>query len=160
MEVEVCFCAEIEPDDSSKIISFGLGKKYTHVLIKFTSMEGVKKVFHSVTKGVSTDLAKDFYATHYDVLTKKVELNCTPEEFKALTVAWNGVEYGYWQFSNCIFDKIGLGFINFSENGTEEMICSELVARVLIKWTPLQFKEGMDSIDPEDVEDVLFKKEA
>lgn len=155
MIVDVCLTSENKKDQMSTLISAAMAREFTHCLIRFYD-EGVWKILHCIEKGVCVEDAKEFYKTHYDVRSLRVELDCTFEEFKILTVAWNGVEYSESQYVNCALDKLGLGFIHFSDNEESKMICSELVARVLHKWSKFKFTEDMDRICPVDIEAVLF----
>lgn len=157
MRIEVCFTAEHDPDIMSQEVSKSLGREYSHVLITFFDRDEVKKVFHAIGSGVETKLADEFYESHYNVLTVDVELDCSLEDFERLTLLWDNVPYSKAQFINCFLDGMGLGFIDFSDNEEEAMICSELVARVLHKWSKYKFKEDMDSVDPREVETVLME---
>jgi hypothetical protein len=157
MEVVVEFVEEKLPDRSSNLIELSQGRDYSHVLINYFDLaESVDKIFHCIGRGVCTEYASEFYNTHNVVISKQVQLECEFEEFKMLTMLWDNVPYSLAQFVNCALDRLGMGFIEWSDNEKEGMICSELVARVLHKWSDYKFNEDMDSIEPIDVEAVLF----
>lgn len=160
MDAWVDFTAENDPDWQSKGVNAVLKDDYTHVLIRFRDEAGVEKVFHSITEGVCVQVAEEFYKTHYSVKSLYVKLNCTQAEFRTLTEKWNDIDYGYTQFLNCFLDELPLlGRINVSTNGLDEMICSELVARVLQLFTEIyKFTESFDSICPNDVENAIRGK--
>ncbi len=156
MKIEVCFMEEIDQDLTSTIIEIAMGTDYSHVAIRYTDEnDGIEKLFHSITKGVCIEESDPYYNTHRDVKVFEVELSCTFEDFNQLTIEWLDIKYGYLQFFNCLADKIGFGDIDFSGNELKKMICSELVARILHKWSKFKFDEDMDSVDPKDVERVL-----
>ncbi len=172
MKIRGTLCAEIDPDVGSQTIEIIEGFGASLGLIEFLDeTDGVEKIFHCVgggdenddgvrnngeKGGVCTILAAPFFETHERVLTKEIELDCTFEEFKMLTLLWDNVPYSEAQFVNLGLDKIGLGFFDFSDNEKEGMICTELLARVLHKWSKYKFSKDMDSIGLVDVKRVVF----
>lgn len=147
MKLKVGFTKEIKPDFVSKCIMRVLGTNYSHVFFILNDF-----IYHSTGEGVNRVPLAAYLEDHEVVKTFDVELPTLSEEaFAAYMEGAGGKEYSNSQYIGFV-----LPFLQrFVSNGSEKMICSELVSVVLAKYGHYKLPKQADFMSPKDVEILL-----
>ena len=122
MVIKVAVSSERKPDRISwGIMLFGNGAPYSHI---YFVLDG--RMYHADDKGVCDDDYTEFLKDHYEIASKEVTFNCTPEFFKE----WHNklkltqVPYSMGQYMGFVLPW----FKSWFANGRKKAICSEYVA--------------------------------
>lgn len=142
-EFDLCFVREINPDIPSKIIAWHNGLGISHVLGMYTDRDGIRKLAHSVGKGVCKENIKEFLKTHIIVKKRNIKLNCSNDYLCGHINGSLGKGYSWLQFLLILF-----GWKAF-QNGVKKMICSEFWARIIHEESNHNILGNLDKCTPE-----------
>jgi hypothetical protein len=148
MEISVIIMREIRPDLVSRAIMAWTGVPYSHIAIGY-SVDGEDYLFHAYGRGVCCDRMDTYMQDHQAMGRKIVKLKCSLEEFRAYVNGAVGKDYSESQFLGFIFPYKWV--LKLVGDGEKELVCSELVARVLHRYAGYEFHEDMDWLDPKEV---------
>ena len=148
MEIRIVVMREIRPDFVSRAIMAWTGVPYSHIAICY-NQEGTDYLFHAYGKGVCLDRLDTYLQDHQIVGRKPVTLACDPESFLGYVSGAVGKDYSEAQFLGFIFPYKWI--MKLVGDGERELVCSELVARVLTKFSNYTFAEDLDFLDPREV---------
>lgn len=148
MEISVVIIRENKPDFVSRAIMAWTGAPYSHIAICY-NLEGTDYLFHAYGKGVCNDRMDTYMQDHQNMGMKKIKLRCQPEEFLGYVSGAVGKDYSEAQFLGFIFPYKWI--LKLVGDGEKEMVCSELVSRVLAKFGGYTFAEDFDFLDPKEV---------
>lgn len=157
MEVKIILTREINPDFVSKAIMRFTGKDSSHILIEYhCPVDDQMKVFQATGEGVNVKPSDEYFKTHHKMMTIHLDLNCTPGEFASYIDGALGKDYSESQYVGFIFPYKWIQKI--VGDGEKEMICSELVARVVEKFTDIRFSIPLDFITPHECFMHIYRK--
>jgi hypothetical protein len=153
MEISVMTMRETYPDIVSMMIMWGNRAFYSHIAICYADAEGTEMVFHATGEGVSTLTLEDMLVDHVIVERKTIRLRCSEEAFYGYVAGAVGKDYSESQFAGFIFPYRWIAWI--VGDGEREMICSELIARVLKRFAGYKFDRDLDFISPKEIWELI-----
>lgn len=153
MDIVVAFSKNNNENWVSELIMLFQDKPYSHVLMIYDCPdEGIKKVFQATGKGVHTVSLDKFLLERTVVAQYGVQLSCSQDRFAGIVEGSDGKGYGHMQYIGFLLPFLRKYF----DNNKKQQICSELVARILNKWSKYNVVIDEDFVTPEQIEDVLL----
>lgn len=153
MKIHVEFTAEENPDLKSAAIMKFMKTPFSHVLIRYADQFGEEKLFHATSPCVCVQKTLDYMPGHKVAASFEITLDCSPDRFFGFVEGSCGKEYSQSQLL-AIVSRTRL-----ADNGSEKMICSELVADVLKRFSSVPISGVIDRITPGDLYQILRRKE-
>lgn len=151
--VSVIFTRPVSFSLKSWLIMKVMGTDYSHCAIYF---EG--DLYQAIGSGVERDVGAKYLETHEIVKSRTVDLQISRDFLLGLSEGEKGKDYSQTQLFLILLKMPWLSRI--LSNGSEKMICSEYVARLLMfSEFRSRFPENLDLITPKDLVMVLFGQE-
>lgn len=156
MFIDIVVTAEKKPDLGSRLIMWWTKSKFSHCLIRYDHPWGKTMIFQATSEGVNVVEAEEFFKTHIAVDNiLDIKLNCTPEEFVGYVEGSCGKDYSESQYLGFLFNWKWLR--DWFADGDKELVCSELVASVIQRWTHIRFDKQLDYLTPAEVLETVRK---
>jgi hypothetical protein len=139
--------SEKDPDWISRMIMKREKVPYSHIAIEF---EG--DIYHAVGEGVCVDNYKEYMEAHTEQGRKVVQLKCIKATFLGYIEGSKGKDYSETQWIGFMFPW----FRRWFDDNKSEVICSEFVARILARYTDIDFDyQNLDFLTPKQVFEMI-----
>ena len=160
MKVDVCTFREVTPDLFSRLIMWWTGAQCSHVGLVYVGSDDIEYIFHSIERGSLREPLVDSVKDSFIMHRIAIPLDCSLEEWEAYVSENSGIEYSQSQIAKVILRVIPKLFLSKStlyklidkfSNGPKKLVCSELVARALVKFKGINFSNHVEDISPIEI---------
>jgi len=153
------FSKSKKPTTIGRLIAWLEMTEYTHVYLLADHLIPARVVLHADTYNVHIISEKNFLINNHVV--KQFEVKLDPNElanFMTMALDLVGKPYSYRQLATIGFNRV-MKMWNFKfrlrevnvNNGSNAIICSELIERFLKEIKGIDIKESPDAITPRDI---------